>query len=93
MACCSRCCESAADGQAEVLQNEIWYVQLQLMDSGMHESRNSLVHCVVKRVKVSQQWCERCSACCRPGAGDDWLIAASDATGHQQAAADAPVRF
>ena len=60
MACCSSCCESAADGQAEVLQNEICCVQLQLVDSGMHESRNSaaalrLVHCVVKRVKVSQQ--------------------------------------
>ncbi len=63
MAYCSRCCESAADGQAEVLQVEIWYVQLQLVNSGMHEPRHKaaallLVCCAVKRVKVSQQRCE-----------------------------------
>ena len=40
-----------------MLQAEICYVQLQLVNSGMHEPRNSaaalrLVHCAVKRVKV-----------------------------------------
>ncbi|KAA6416966.1 MAG: hypothetical protein FRX49_13066 [Trebouxia sp. A1-2] len=54
------CCESAAVGQAEMVQVEIWYVQLQLVHSGMHEPRNNaaalrLVHSARKRVKVSQQ--------------------------------------
>lgn len=43
-----------------MVQVEIWYVQLQLVHSGMHEPRNNaaalrLVHSARKRVKVSQQ--------------------------------------
>lgn len=62
MACCSRCYESEADGQADVLQVEMLYVQLQLVNSDMHEPRNNaagmcLVQCAVKRVKASQQRC------------------------------------